>query len=252
MYLNSPGLRSVSPERLNGSAFGGGRCSGSEWRAGVRGTNLLTTASSKNDVSIRPSLDLSSLSLEARDYVEGLQDEIARLNDRLAEQNLQIRELRREAIRDSLTGLLNRRGFQRVVERTLDFVRRYNSSVGLIYIDMNAFKTVNDTYGHACGDQMLRHVAGVIRATLRSSDVVGRIGGDEFVALLWKADEENSRETAARVVEALANSPMEFEGRKITASASIGVTRLLDGDDVDAVLDRADRDMYRVKATRED
>ncbi|AXS41835.1 GGDEF domain-containing protein [Breoghania sp. L-A4] len=207
-------------------------------------------ASSKNDTPARLSLDLSSLPAEAREYVESLQDEIARLNDKLVEQKAQIRDLRREAIRDSLTGLLNRRGFQRVVERTLDFVRRYDSSVGLIFIDMNAFKTINDTYGHACGDQMLRHAAGVIRATLRSSDVVGRIGGDEFVALLWKADEASTRDTATRVVEALARAPMTFEGMEISASASVGVTRLLDGDDVDSVLDRADKDMYRAKTAR--
>lgn len=203
-----------------------------------------------HDAAEDVSIDLSALPAEGRAYVEGLQDEVARLNDKLAEQSRQIRELRREVIRDSLTGLLNRRGFQRVVERTLDFVRRYNSDVALIFIDMDAFKRINDTYGHGCGDRMLCHAASVIRATLRSSDVVGRIGGDEFVALLWKADEANARETATRVVAALAGTPALYEGNEISVSASVGVTTLVAGDAVDVVLDRADQDMYRAKTER--
>lgn len=207
-------------------------------------------ASSNRDAEGGPPPDISTLSAEGRAYVEGLQDEITRLNDRISEQNRKIRDLRRDVIRDSLTGLLNRRGFQRVVERTLDFVRRYNAPVALIFIDMDAFKRVNDTHGHASGDLVLRHVAKVIRDTLRSSDVIARIGGDEFVALLWKADEANARDTAQRIVEALAGTPAVYEGIEISVSASVGVAMLAADDEVNVVLERADRDMYRAKAER--
>ena len=204
-------------------------------------------SSNRNGTKTAPT-EAASVADDAMRRVEELQDEITRLNDKIADQNRQIRDLRRETIRDSLTGLLNRRGFQRVVDRTLDFVRRYDSPVALIFIDMDAFKIINDTHGHASGDEVLCHVAKVIRATLRSSDVVGRIGGDEFVALLWKADEKNARETAVRVTEALIAAPAQHDGMEIAISASVGVATLVAEDDVDAVLDRADRDMYRAKS----
>lgn len=194
--------------------------------------------------------DLASLTPEARAYVEGLQAEIAALNDRLTEQNRRIRELRHDVVRDPLTGLLNRRGFERVVVRTLDFVRRYGSEVALVFIDMDEFKRVNDTFGHAAGDRVLAETAALIRHTLRSSDVIGRIGGDEFVALLWKADVDVARRTARRVAEVLAGATIDHEGNAITVTASVGVTMLAAGDDVAGVLDRADQDMYRAKGER--
>lgn len=185
-----------------------------------------------------------------RATIESLRDEVARLTDLLTAQRQEIRRLRRDAVRDALTGLLNRRGLERVLDRSISFVSRYDSSVALIYVDLDDFKVVNDSLGHAAGDAALRHVAGVLGATLRASDIIGRIGGDEFVALLWKVDEDMARDMAGRVVEALKTSPFVHQGVRASLSASLGVSFLTPEDTAADVLSRADDDMYRAKARR--
>lgn len=184
---------------------------------------------------------------DVREQMEDLRDEIARLTDVVSAQRTEIRRLRRDAVRDVLTGLLNRRGFERVLERSIAFVSRYHSDVALLYADLDDFKAINDTFGHAAGDAALTHVARVLTQTLRRADVVGRIGGDEFVALLWKADEEAAREAADKLARALQERPFRHEGRAVRLSASLGIATLLRRDTVARALNRADRDMYRVK-----
>ncbi|WP_321344831.1 GGDEF domain-containing protein [Breoghania sp.] len=182
-----------------------------------------------------------------RMFVEDLSDEVTRLMDVISAQRLEISRLRHDAVRDALTGLLNRRGFERVLERSISFVSRYSSDVSLVYADLNNFKHINDTLGHVAGDAALKHVASVLSGTLRRSDVVGRIGGDEFVALLWKTSAQEARAAALDVNRALAEAPFVFDGRPYTISASLGIACLCGEDRSGDVLDRADRDMYRAK-----
>ena len=179
--------------------------------------------------------------------LEDLRDEVARLTDVVSAQRQEIRRLRRDAVRDPLTGLLNRRGFERVLERSIAFVSRYRSDVALLYADLDNFKTINDTLGHSAGDIALKHVAVVLGNALRRCDVVGRIGGDEFVALLWKSDEAAARQVARKVSTALADIPFTHQAQPVPLSASIGVATLRRADTATSVLERADRDMYRLK-----
>lgn len=191
--------------------------------------------------------DLTGVSAEARALIESLRDEVARLTDEVTAQKATIRELRRDAIRDPLSGLLNRRGFERVLDRTIDFVRRYDGVVALVFLDLDDFKTINDSLGHAAGDAALRHVATVLTGSLRRSDLVARIGGDEFVALLWKSDEESARETARRVRDGFRRTPFVYDGQPVAMAASVGIASVQKTDSAADVLDRADRDMYRHK-----
>ncbi len=179
--------------------------------------------------------------------VEDLSDEVTKLMDVINAQRLEIRRLRHDAVRDALTGLLNRRGFERVLDRSIAFVSRYSSDVSLLYADLDNFKHINDTLGHAAGDAALKHVAKVLSGVLRRCDVVGRLGGDEFVALLWKTCDKAARSVALEVNRALAANPFQHEGRSYPISASLGVARLCGEDRAGGVLDRADRDMYRAK-----
>ncbi|HEX5617978.1 MAG TPA: PAS domain S-box protein [Solirubrobacteraceae bacterium] len=159
-------------------------------------------------------------------------------------------ELRRLATRDDLTGLYNRRFFERELAQQLGLLGRQGGPAAVLFLDLDEFKTVNDTYGHQAGDELLKHVAAVLRGRLRDTDVIARLGGDEFAVLLPLTDAE----PAGNVVDALqsefAQRPANIDGTAIPVRASIGVAALDADLDVDAALRRADQAMYRVKRSR--
>ncbi len=101
----------------------------------------------------------------------------------------QLAELTARAEIDPLTDILNRRGFERELKRSLAYVKRYGTSAALVYLDLDGFKHVNDRHGHAAGDAVLKAVAMVLNRHVRASDLVARLGGDEFVVLLWNCSE---------------------------------------------------------------
>src|SRR5437660_9578831 len=111
--------------------------------------------------------------------------EVERLELELAAARARMAELEARAEIDPLTDVLNRRGFQRELKRSLAYVKRYGPSAALLYLDLDAFKAINDRHGHAAGDAVLKAVAMVINRHVRASDVVARLGGDEFAVLLW-------------------------------------------------------------------
>jgi diguanylate cyclase (GGDEF)-like protein/PAS domain S-box-containing protein len=159
-------------------------------------------------------------------------------------------ELSRLATRDDLTGLYNRRFFERELAQQLLLLRRHGGAASVLFVDLDDFKQVNDTLGHQCGDDLLQHVATILTGRLRQSDVIARLGGDEFAVLLPVTDADG----AACIVEALerefAERPADFEGHRVHARPSIGVAQLEPELDVDAVLRRADQAMYAVKRAR--
>lgn len=118
-----------------------------------------------------------------------LKAEIDRLKSDLIRAENKIAELEASADTDPLLGILNRRGFERELARSLAFMERYGTGATLIYIDLDGFKAVNDRHGHAAGDLLLKAVAATLTAHVRASDVVARLGGDEFAVLMWHVDE---------------------------------------------------------------
>jgi diguanylate cyclase len=159
-----------------------------------------------------------------------------------------VAHLRRLAHTDDLTGLRNRRGFESVWEQRLATAGRTGRPLGLLVIDLDGFKALNDRYGHSAGDAALRTAAEVIVGACRATDVVARMGGDELVVGLTDADAATCRSTAARIAEALAAArvPGLPEG---SLRASIGMA-CSDDTPLDALADTADAAMYRVKTTR--
>ena len=159
-------------------------------------------------------------------------------------------ELRRLATHDDLTGLHNRRAFEREIDRQLRRVRRYGEQCAVLLADLDDFKSVNDTLGHHAGDELLRHVAGLLTRRLRDSDIVARLGGDEFAVLLAHTDLA-AAEALARALEAeLAGHPLRIDGTEVVAHASFGAA-VLDADVTpEDALRHADRAMYAVKRTR--
>ncbi|MBE0614537.1 MAG: GGDEF domain-containing protein [Burkholderiales bacterium] len=149
---------------------------------------------------------------------------------------------------DDLTGLYNMRGFSIVVGRLFDQAARYNRPVSLMMIDSDNLKAVNDSHGHEAGNRLLRLVATCIETELRHTDVLARYGGDEFVVLLPEAPASRALEVAQRILTAVATTPLEFEGKRIDTSVSIGLASYPDdGRSIDAIQGRADRAMYAAK-----
>jgi diguanylate cyclase (GGDEF)-like protein/PAS domain S-box-containing protein len=159
-------------------------------------------------------------------------------------------ELRRLATRDDLTGLYNRRFFERELAQQLRLLGRQSGPAALLFLDLDEFKTVNDTFGHQTGDELLKHVAGALRGRLRETDVIARLGGDEFAVLLPLTDADHAGAVVDALQREFAQRPANIDGNAIPVRASIGVAALEADLDVDAALRRADQAMYRVKRSR--
>lgn len=158
-------------------------------------------------------------------------------------------ELRQLATVDGLTGVATRRAFKADAEKYVALARRHRSQLSVISFDIDHFKKVNDTYGHAGGDMVLKAVASAAQAGLRASDLLGRLGGEEFAAILPDADGAAAMVVAEKL--RLAFRGLEFAGSRppIRVSASFGVATLDPGrDDLDAVLLKADEALYEAKA----
>lgn len=174
--------------------------------------------------------------------VKALQDE---LHERLAELDLAVRV-------DSLTGLFNRRHLTEHTEIVCSAARRRQRQVSVLMIDVDRFKSVNDSHGHAAGDAVLQQIAERLRAGVRAEDMAGRWGGEEFVILLPDTGEEGAVKLAERLRFAVANESIRTtEGLEIAVTVSIGCATGV-GEYPDALLKRADAALYVAKAEGRD
>ena len=174
--------------------------------------------------------------------------EVARLKAQVAELEARVEQLDQLAHQDSLICLPNRRGFMRALERFVDRARRYDEPSAMLFVDLDGLKMINDTFGHKAGDEALIQVAEFLVGGVRRSDVVARIGGDEFGILLAHADEANAHETAARLVNVIADCDFTHEGDALPLSVAIGVGMIGAEDCAETIMARADEEMYRRKA----
>ena len=159
------------------------------------------------------------------------------------------KELERRATHDSLTGLANRDLLFDQMEHMLRQRRR--AGIVVVFIDLDWFKAINDRLGHHAGDQLLLHVAGRLRMTVRRGDVAARIGGDEFVVVGEADDPQDAERFGQRVLEAVCGA-LRLEGEEVEVAASVGVTYVEAGSSpsVDVVLAQADARMYEAKRRR--
>ena len=182
---------------------------------------------------------------------KALEEEIARR--KAAEASLQQANLwlREQALRDPLTGLHNRRYLDEAVEREVRRAARHGKTIGLMIIDLDRFKAINDTYGHAGGDLTLKIVSAYMQSVLRGEDIIGRFGGEEFLALLPETPAWVLPTRAEILRSGVSRLPIEHEGRSISpVTVSIGVaTYPGDGADRAAVLSAADAALYKAKAS---
>jgi diguanylate cyclase (GGDEF)-like protein len=180
--------------------------------------------------------------------VEQLIGEIRELRGKVAQLQQRVEQLDHLAHEDSLVGLPNRRGFMRALERLIDRVSRYSEKAAMLFVDLDGLKLINDGLGHQAGDEALIQVARLLVGGVRKSDVVARIGGDEFAILLGHSDEDSARETAKRLVDLIASCEFVHGGRTLPLSVAIGAAGIQPDDTPETTIARADQEMYRRKA----
>ncbi len=176
--------------------------------------------------------------------------EIERLREQLIRSEARIEALEKSAHEDALTGLLNRRGFERAFAQATAYLKRYGGSAALLYLDLDRFKPINDHYGHAVGDVVLQEVARLMLGSVRASDLAARLGGDELALVLWNLD---AAQMAAkmRALEALVeNASFEVQGERLDVGVSVGGVMLSPEDSLSSALQRADAAMYARKRER--
>jgi len=145
---------------------------------------------------------------------------------------------------DCLAPIPNRRAFMRRLGWAIAMMERYNHPTSLLFFDLNDFKSINDTYGHAAGDLAIRHVSQILSSTLRESDFIARIGGDEFAIIMYYANEEAARKRGKKIADMVRATPMLFNGKPIALSTAFGYYSVKPGDDPEAALAATDMSMY--------
>lgn len=193
---------------------------------------------------------LQQLGLERRDVspaaLEALQS-LAAERDELTQRLAAAEAL---ADRDALAPVFNRRAFMRELHRTMSEVERYQTPAAVMYVDLDGFKDLNDAYGHAAGDAVLTQVGRLLRESVRESDVVGRLGGDEFGVILNRATAEEARAKARALSAHLNATPIRYAGMDHRVTAAFGVHAIAAVEDPELAVARADEAMYADKYAR--
>lgn len=182
-----------------------------------------------------------------RDEVDRLRGSLKALEDEVAEHREKVRQARELSLRDPLTGCFNRLAYQERIQSELARAQRYPSPLSLIVFDLDHFKTINDTFGHKAGDQVLRAVAQIAGNQIRQVDFFGRYGGEEFVALLPETPLTAAVTVGEKVRLAIEGFRFHSRGRRVVITVSCGVAERREGDTAGTLFERADKALYRAK-----
>lgn len=209
-----------------------------------------TAPAQKADSAAFLGLTDADLTPAVRSAVQTLLGEIDDLRGEVGRLKARLTEIEGLADRDALTPLLNRRAFVRELSRVRTFAQRYGSPASLVFFDLDGFKRVNDRFGHAAGDAALKAVAERLAANVRESDLVGRLGGDEFGVILVQADHATAEAKAQALVRAIEAEPMSFGEWSAPLHISHGVRQLSAEAEPEQLLAEADAAMFARKRSR--
>jgi diguanylate cyclase (GGDEF)-like protein len=184
-----------------------------------------------------------SVSLAVSVLLEKL-DDIGHELDRAKENYAELEQL---VDVDCVAPVPNRRAFIRRLEWALSMRERYDHPCSILFFDLNNFKTINDTYGHAAGDEAIRHVSKIFTESLRHSDFMARLGGDEFAILMYHASLNAARARGKKIAERIAASSFIWESYNLPITVACGVYEVIKGDNIQLALSRADAAMYEDK-----
>lgn len=198
-------------------------------------------------------VDLSGISEtemtpRVREALDQLMAEVDTLRHELENSSRRIRELEELADLDVLLPIRNRRAFVRELRRMIAFAERYDTPSTVMFIDMNDMKTINDTHGHDAGDAALLHLAQLLTQHVRATDVVGRLGGDEFGVILTQSDATLGPEKAATLIDQATKTPLVLEnGASLTLKLAYGIFTVTGKIEPHEALEKADQAMYEHK-----
>jgi diguanylate cyclase (GGDEF)-like protein len=213
------------------------------------GRNKVLFNSSAMTSGVAPLRNVVRTYTDEREELATLRSINAELTRELAELKVREAQAQRLADRDGLTGLYNRRRMFELLESAIADAAQQWQCVGLLFIDLNGFKAINDEYGHAAGDKILTTVALRIGARVRTGDIVCRYGGDEFVVLLPSVPDAAAVSRVADIIRERVALPYWIQGSEQHLTAAIGESMYPhDGQSADALLHQADQAMYRLKA----
>jgi len=173
--------------------------------------------------------------------------EIDRLKREVGVARARIGELEARADIDPLLDILNRRGFERELRRAIAYVKCYGTQAAIVFVDLDNFKAVNDRHGHITGDALLKAVTRELCAHVRASDVIGRIGGDEFGVVIWWVDEPDASAKARELESVIARASVQHGQVQVQVGASVGAAPLLADATPAEIIAAADRAMYARK-----
>ena len=189
-----------------------------------------------------------------RTDIQQSRDELTAARKKVETYEARVRELERELTqvsalvqKDPLTFALNRRGLEEAFRGETARATRYGAALGFVMLDLDDFKKLNDTLGHVAGDRALIHVASLMQATVRPTDFIARLGGEEFALLLPATDVGEAAAAAERLQRELAKRGFQFEGRPWTLAFSAGAVQWRSGETLKEMIHRADRALYEAK-----
>lgn len=217
---------------------------------GVQRGNAVAGVSGIADTTSVMGLSESDLTPKVRDAIMALMAEVERLREEVARSRARVEYLEKLADQDSMVPVANRRAFIRELSRMMSFATRYGQPSSILYFDLNDLKVINDTHGHAAGDAVIALVADLLLEHTRESDIVGRLGGDEFGIILAQADQDLAQQKSATLSEAIQAAEFEWKGERIGLSAAVGAFTFRHEEDAGEVLEAADRAMYERKRQR--
>ena len=216
------------------------RAEGTKRRAAIGGRQVQDSAS----VMGIPEAELTP---KVRSAIITLMEEVARLREELNGSRGRVEHLEQLADQDALVPVYNRRAFVRELTRAISMTERYGAPSTVIYFDVNNMKQINDTHGHPAGDAALRYVADTLLEQVRDSDIVGRLGGDEFGVILYQIDADVAHNKSVQLAQAIGENPVPFNDHELTISITFGAYTFNGVEDAGQALAEADKAMYAHK-----
>lgn len=240
----------ITDNRPKGPAAATGAGAYASVQRATKTASASAPAAAATDVSSVLGIPEAEFTPRVRDAIMSLMAEVERLRQDLDRTKARLEAVETMADQDGLLPLLNRRAFVREMSRIISFAERYDVPASLIYFDLDGFKTVNDTFGHAAGDAALAHIANLLTGNVRESDLVGRLGGDEFGVILAKADQTQAEMKARSLADLFRAEPFVWNGAPLQLSFAYGVHGFKKGESVDTAMASADKAMYAAKKVK--
>lgn len=184
---------------------------------------------------------------DSENHIRALTEKVQKLESEGEQLRSRMQETQKQAYRDVLTGIPNRQAYEERIAEELARCRRYNSKLCMIVWDVDKFKAVNDDYGHAAGDRVLKVVAETLQAHIRETDFLARFGGEEFVLLLPETEREAARQVADKLRSTIEDTPFHFRDSRVPVTISGGIAELQKEENANQLFERADQSLYKAK-----